>query len=114
MIINGDWSWTDYLETAGIDAAVAPLPIVSATGKPMVTMISPKGYSLNPFVSPQAAEDAMQFALFMTSEASQRKFMELVRILPSRKKLLDDPLMSEDPTLQASKANWNTVASCRS
>jgi len=103
MIINGDWSWTDYLETEGIDAAVAPLPIVSATGKPMAPMVSPKGYSLNALASPQAAEDAMQFALFMTSEASQRKFMELVRILPSRKKLLDDPLMRSDATLQASK-----------
>jgi arabinogalactan oligomer/maltooligosaccharide transport system permease protein len=104
MIINGDWSWTDYLETDGIDAAVAPLPTVSATGKAMVTMISPKGYSLNPFVSPQAAEDAMKFAVFMTSEDSQRKFMELVKILPSRKALLEDPLMLSDPTLRASKA----------
>ncbi len=104
MIINGDWSWTDYLETAAIDAVIAPLPTMSGTGMHMLTMISPKGYSLNPFISPQAAEDAMQFALFMTSEASQRKFMELVRILPSRKKLLDDPFMLTDPTLQASKA----------
>lgn len=104
MIINGDWSWTDYLETEGIDAAVAPLPTVSTTGKPMVTMISPKGYSLNPFVSTEAAEDAMKFAVFMTSEHAQRKFMELVKILPSRKALLDDPLMQSDPTLKASKA----------
>jgi arabinogalactan oligomer/maltooligosaccharide transport system permease protein len=103
MIINGDWSWTDYLETEGIDAAVAPLPTVSSTGKPMSPMVSPKGYSLNALSPPQAAEDAMKFALFMTNEASQRKFMELVRILPARKKLLDDPLMQQDPTLRASK-----------
>ena len=96
MIINGDWSWSDYLETEGIDAVVAPLPVVSATGKPMAPMVSPKGYSLNALVSPQAAEDAMQFVQFMTSSESQRKFMELVRILPSRKKLLDDPLIQED------------------
>jgi arabinogalactan oligomer / maltooligosaccharide transport system permease protein len=104
MIINGDWSWTDYLETEGIDAAVAPLPIVSATGRPMAPMVSPKGYSLNAFARPQAAEDAMRFALFMTSENSQRKFMELVRILPSRKKLLDDSFTQQDFTLQASKS----------
>jgi arabinogalactan oligomer / maltooligosaccharide transport system permease protein len=103
MIINGDWSWTDYLETEGIKAAVAPLPSVTSTGKPMAPMVSPKGYSLNAFSSPQAAEDAMQFALFMTSEASQRKFMELVRILPSRTALLADPLMQQDLTLRASK-----------
>lgn len=104
MIINGDWSWTDYLETDEIDAAVAPLPVVSATGKPMAPMVSPKGFSLNALVDAQAAEDAMQFVKFMTSETSQRKFMEEVRILPSRKKLLDDPLIQEDRTLAASKA----------
>lgn len=104
MIINGDWSWADYLETEGIEAAVAPLPTVSESGKPMAPMVSPKGYSLNPFVSPQAADDAMEFAKFMTSEQAQRKFMEQVRILPSRKKLLDEPLMKSDATLQASKA----------
>ena len=32
MIINGDWSWADYLDDRGIDAAVAPLPMVSSTG----------------------------------------------------------------------------------
>jgi arabinogalactan oligomer / maltooligosaccharide transport system permease protein len=104
MIINGDWSWADYLETEGIDAAVAPLPTVSSTGKPMAPMVSPKGYSLNAFASAQAAEDAMRFALFTTSEAAQRKFMEQVRILPARKKLLADPLIEQDPTLRASKA----------
>src|SRR4051812_48896511 len=43
MIINGDWSWADYVKTPGIDAAVAVMPIVSSTGQPMRTMISPKG-----------------------------------------------------------------------
>lgn len=104
MIINGDWSWVDYLETDGIDAAVAPLPVVSSTGKPMGPMISPKGYSLNPFImSDERRNDAMLFVKFMTNEESQREFMQQVRILPSRKKLLDDPLMKTDPILQASK-----------
>lgn len=107
MTINGDWSWTDYLETEGIDAAVSPLPIVSETGKPMAPMVSPKGYSLNALVSPEAAEDAMQFVQFMTSTNAQRKFMELVRILPARKKLLDDPLIQTDPTLAASKEQFD-------
>ena len=47
MIINGDWSWTDYLSNPEIDAAVTVLPIVSSTGLPMRPMIMPKGYSLN-------------------------------------------------------------------
>jgi len=103
MIINGDWSWTDYLETEGIDAAVVPLPIVSATGKPMGPMVSPKGYSLNAFVDDDAAEAAKRFVEFMTSEPSQEFFMREGRILPSRKSLYDNPELESDATLLASK-----------
>jgi arabinogalactan oligomer/maltooligosaccharide transport system permease protein len=107
MIINGDWSWTDYLESPVIDAAVIPLPIVSATGKPMGPMVSPKGYSLNATLSPQATEDAMQLVLFMTSESSQRRLLEQLRVLPARRTLLADPLIQEDPVLRASKEQFD-------
>ncbi len=103
MIINGDWSWADYLETKGIDAAVAPLPVVSATGKPMAPMVSPKGYSLNAFATPESAAVAMKFVLFMTSEGAQRELMHELKILPSRKSLHMDPFLTSDPTLLASK-----------
>jgi len=103
MIINGDWSWADYLETEGIDAVVVPLPVVSSTGKPMAPMVSPKGYSLNAFASAETAAAAMEFVLLMTSEETQREFMEEIRILPSRKSLLQDPVLSADPTLLASR-----------
>ena len=72
MIINGDWSWTDYLTNPDIDAAVAVLPIVSATGLPMQSMIMPKGYSLNANASPEASAAAMAFVRHMTSPAVQR------------------------------------------
>jgi len=103
MIINGDWSWADYLETEGIDAVVAPLPAISSTGMPMAPMVSPKGYSLNAFASQKAASAAMEFVLLMTSEETQREFMQEIRILPSRKALLKDSALSADPTLLASK-----------
>lgn len=61
MIINGDWSWADYLENPEIDAAVAVLPIVNATGEPMRPMIAPKGYSLNVNAKGETAEAAMAF-----------------------------------------------------
>ena len=47
MIINGDWSWGDYLASEKIDAVIAPLPVVSSTGLPMGPMVATKGYSLN-------------------------------------------------------------------
>jgi len=103
MIINGDWSWSDYLETPGIDAAIAPLPVVSATGLPMAPMVSAKGYSLNAFAKPAEADAAMKFVQFMTSSETQRRFMQELKTLPSRKSLQEDSLLTTDPTLQASQ-----------
>jgi len=107
MIINGEWSWADYLETEGIDAVIVPLPVVSATGKPMGPMVSPKGYSLNAYADTQAADAAMEFVLFMTSEPTQRSIMQQLRTLPSRKAVYDDPVLVTDPTLLASKQQFD-------
>ncbi|MEQ8617212.1 MAG: extracellular solute-binding protein [Lacipirellulaceae bacterium] len=102
MIINGDWSWGDYLDSEVINAAIAPLPLVQATGQPMGPMVSPKGYSLNVNASPAQREAAMALVAYLTSEESQRRAMQELRILPSRKSPYDDPLLSSDATLKAS------------
>ncbi len=102
MIINGDWSWGDYLANEQIDAAIAPLPVVSATGIPLGPMVATKGYSLNVHAVGKQADAAMKFVEFMTSEETQRQFMSRLKTLPSRKSLLDDPLLTNDPTLLAS------------
>jgi arabinogalactan oligomer/maltooligosaccharide transport system permease protein len=104
MIINGDWSWADYLENPDIDAAVAVLPLVSATGLPMKPMIAPKGYSLNANTPPEVAEQAMAFVRQMTSNDVQHRIVAQLKMLPARRSALDDPLFETDPTLQASLA----------
>ena len=76
MIINGDWSWSDYLNDPDIDAAVAPLPIVSATGQPMRPMVAPKGYSLNVNTHGATADAALEFVRHMTSDEVQRRIVE--------------------------------------
>jgi arabinogalactan oligomer/maltooligosaccharide transport system permease protein len=104
MIINGDWSWADYLATPGIDAAVAVLPTVNATGEPMRTMFAPKGYSLNVNTPPEIAAEAMAFVRHMTSDDVQRRMVHDLRMLPARRSIQKDPLFETDPTLQASLA----------
>lgn len=103
MLVNGDWSWADYLNTEGINAAVAPLPIVSSTSKPMGPMVSPKGYSLNAFIEPEAEAAARRVVEFLTSEDTQRFYMKEGLILPSRQRLYEDPFIESVPTLRASK-----------
>ena len=107
MIINGDWSWGDYLNTKGIDAAVAPLPIVSETGKPMGGMFAPRGYSLRASVSSEQVVAAAKFVHFMISEPIQRQLMTQLKVLPTSRKLLDDPLIQQDPTLRSSAEQMN-------
>jgi arabinogalactan oligomer/maltooligosaccharide transport system permease protein len=105
MIINGDWSWGEYLENPKIDAAVAILPIVSETGLPMQPMIAPKGYSLNANTTPEDAELAMKFVRHMTSDDVQERIVRPpLRMLPARRSALDDPLFKTDAMLQASLA----------
>jgi arabinogalactan oligomer / maltooligosaccharide transport system substrate-binding protein/arabinogalactan oligomer / maltooligosaccharide transport system permease protein len=104
MIINGDWSWADYLDNPEIDAAVAVLPVVSSTGLPMGPMVAPKGYSLNVNAQGETAEAAMDFVRYMTSDEVQRRLVERLKMLPGRRSAWDDPLFQSDPTLAASRA----------
>jgi arabinogalactan oligomer/maltooligosaccharide transport system permease protein len=104
MIINGDWSWGDYLAKPELKAYVAPLPVVSATGLPMGPMVATKGYSLNANAQGRRAGEAMALVRFLTSTEAQRRFMTELKTLPSRRELLDDPLLQSDPTLRASAA----------
>ena len=102
MIIDGDWSWQGYLTNQDVDARVAVLPVVSATGLPMAPMVAPKGYSLTAFAKGDSAEQAMELIRFLIGEDTQRSFLADQRILPSRLTLRDDPLVTDDPVLTTS------------
>lgn len=104
MIVNGDWSWSDYLADPAIDAAVAVLPVVDATGLPMRPMVAPKGYSLNVNARGERADAAIDFVRHMTSDAVQRRLVRALRMLPARKSAWDDPVFADDATLTASRA----------
>ncbi len=103
MIINGDWSWSDYLDNPEIDAAVAVLPVVTSTGEPMRPMVAPKGYSLSMNARGETAEAAMRFVRYMTSDEVQRRLVQQLLMLPGRRSAWDDPLFASDPTLAASR-----------
>jgi arabinogalactan oligomer/maltooligosaccharide transport system permease protein len=103
MIVNGDWSWSDYLAAPELDAAIVVLPTVSATGLPMQPMVAPKGYSLNVHATDDTAEAAMAFVRHMTAEDTQRRLVERLRMLPVRKCLADDSLFTADATLAVSQ-----------
>ncbi len=104
MIINGDWSWSDYLAIPEIDAAVAVLPVVDETSAPMRPMVAPKGYSLNANATGPAADVAMDFVRHVTGDEAQRRLVNRLRMLPARASAWEDPVFAADPTLAASRA----------
>jgi arabinogalactan oligomer/maltooligosaccharide transport system permease protein len=104
FLIDGDWSWQRYVSDTQIDAAVAPLPIVSSTGLPMAPMVAPKGYSLTVAATGPAADDAAELIRFLTSSETQQVFLEQQKILPARLALRAAAAAQNDPTLGASLA----------
>lgn len=104
MIIDGDWSWQGYLSDESLQASVAVLPTVTATGLPMAPMVAPKGYSLTAFAEGESAQRAMQLIEFLVGPETQRSFLADQRILPSRLDLRNDPLVTDDPVVATSVA----------
>ncbi|RIK82202.1 MAG: maltose/maltodextrin transport permease-like protein [Planctomycetota bacterium] len=104
MLIDGDWSWQNYLTDENVDAGLAVLPTVSATGLPMAPMVAPKGYSLGSFAQGDQARLAMELIRFLTDAETQKAYLVQQRILPSRLALRVDPLVTGDPLMATSVA----------
>lgn len=98
MLINGDWSWGDYLE-AGIDFGIAPLPKVESTGLWPTPLVGTTGFSLNPNIAGQRKETAIAFLKHMLSSSSQLKFTEQVSTFPSRTSLHSSETVTGRPIL---------------
>ena len=100
MLIDGDWSWQKYLSEPGLDAAIALLPTVEETGLPMASTAAAKGYSLSVAARGESRELAIELIRFLTSEDTQRVFLEKQKVLPSRLAVRSDTILQSDPTLR--------------
>ncbi|MEM8945226.1 MAG: extracellular solute-binding protein [Planctomycetota bacterium] len=109
MLIDGDWSWQQYIASTDIDAAIAPLPTVSTTGLRMESMVSPKGYSLSIAAQGERAANAAKLIRFLTDEETQQAFLEQQKIIPSRLSLRAHPMLMSDPTMVTSFAQTETA-----
>jgi arabinogalactan oligomer/maltooligosaccharide transport system permease protein len=99
MVINGDWSWGDYLE-AKIDFGIAPLPQVKATGRWPTPLVGTTGYSLNPNLEKDRRDTAIRFLRFMLSSHAQEKFTQAVSTFPSLLRLQDSEAVKSNPILR--------------
>jgi len=101
MIINGDWSWGDYLQ-AKIDFGIAPIPMVSETGLWPAPLVSTKGYSINVNVSENKKAPLHQLLKYLLSDEVQLMFTKKLSSLPSSLSARKNELVVQNELLKAS------------
>lgn len=102
MLVNGDWSWNDYIKSDKVDFQLAVLPIIDKTGEYCKPFISATGYSLSSRATGEKLAGAKKLLMFLTSETAQRRFAVQHKSFPSLKTLQSDPIFTEDEVLQIS------------
>jgi len=93
IVQTGPWSLKPYKD-AGINYGVAPLPKLP-TGEPMGSFMGVKSYSISTFSKNKAL--AQQFIEFINNYDNSKQRFELTGEVPAVKKLIDDPVIKNDP-----------------
>jgi maltose-binding protein MalE len=101
MIINGPWAWAGYGE-AGIHYGLAPLPLISETGRYCAPMTASKGYSININVEPEIMPYVKRVITFLTSAEVQVEMADFLATIPVNKEALKRPQVINNALLQAS------------
>lgn len=101
FLINGDWSLSGYKKALGDNLGIAPLPMVSKTGKWAAPYTASRGYSINAAATGDALRAAELFLQFISQENENVKVAPLGNI-PANAAAANDPSVKNDPILGAS------------
>jgi arabinogalactan oligomer/maltooligosaccharide transport system substrate-binding protein len=108
MIINGDWSLSDYTTnitaTKNVELGTAPIPKISGADWPKpytsgIYFMFPKSESGDKL------DAALAFVKYIISDDVQLRFVKNDKRLPSVQKLFSDPSITSDPILAGSAAD---------
>jgi len=103
FLINGDWSLSGYKKALGDSLGIAPLPMVSKTGKWAAPYTASRGYSINAAASGDKLKAAKLFLQFI-SQASENVKVAPLGNIPANAAAANDPTVKNDPLLGASAA----------
>ncbi|MBN2088296.1 extracellular solute-binding protein [candidate division KSB1 bacterium] len=101
MIINGPWSWGNYLNRQ-IDIGITRIPKIDETGLWPTPIVSPLGYSLNVNLKGEELQLAIKLLKFLTEPAQQLAYTRQFGSIPTRKEAWRDSTVTADPILQQS------------
>jgi arabinogalactan oligomer/maltooligosaccharide transport system substrate-binding protein len=101
MIMNGDWELANYTDQLGEDLGVAALPEVTASGEFPKPYIGGTYYMVPAAVEGDTLTVVLDFINFTLAADQQRAQVEQLARLPSNAEVFADPVVADDPSLQA-------------
>ena len=101
MIINGDWYVDEAKKALGDKLGIAPLPVVSATGKPMTPMVSGRYLFLNKDISGVRADAVKKFLAFLTSKPIQVEMASALGRIPGLIEAQKDAAVITNPVIKS-------------
>ncbi len=100
MIINGDWSWSDY--DGVIDFGISRIPMISETGKWPSPLVSTKGYSINVNTKGNKLRHTIDLMKYLTSADIQLYFTKRLNSQPSSIETLKRPEVAQNSLIKKS------------
>lgn len=98
--INGDWSVKEYQAKLGDNLGMAPLPILSETGKPLTPMVSGRYVFVNAQLADNKKDAVKKFLSYLTSREIQIEVAERLGRIPSTSEALNDPKVATLKSIQ--------------
>lgn len=105
MVISGPWFTGEI--SGDVDFGVAPLPLVSATGKPATPFLTDEGVMVSALAKSPGA--AFRVASFLAGEESARLRATVGRQAVASRAAWEDPVLANDPVLAAFRAQLATT-----
>ncbi len=100
MIVNGDWELGAYTEALGDDLGVGPIPPIAETGEYPKPYIGGTYYMVPSAVEGDTLTVVLDFIDFTLAAEQQRGQVEELSRLPANDEVLNDPVVTDNPSLQ--------------
>jgi maltose-binding protein MalE len=101
MVINGSWSFSEYIDKFGEDVGFAPIPAF-ADGTITRPYMATKAYMVNSAITDPVKKEAIKkFFELVASKEYQMNYSTASGYLPTNKEALTDPATSSKPYSQA-------------
>jgi maltose-binding protein MalE len=100
--ISGDWELLTYSEKLGNKLGIAPLPVISQTGKPMQPMLGGLFLYVNASTKDKKLEATKKFLQFLSSKQVQTRVASKLNAIPATIEARADASVKNNAILNAS------------